>query len=136
MKKEKTQGEFSEPLCRAQNLLVCCLTDHNILGPEVAIISVKTSPAANRYFIDIWIASFTKINFQHNQQTLKKKYKIKPGLLQIMVQLTTTVRATPLLSPPFKTNLGSADENARTVSVISLLCCAFHSRCTRGLWAG
>lgn len=91
MKKEKTQGEFSEPLCRAQSLFVCCLTDHNILGPEVAIISVKTSPAANGYFIDIWIASFTKINFQHNQQTLKKKDRLKPGLLQIVVQLTPTV---------------------------------------------
>lgn len=41
MKKEKTQGEFTESLCCAQSLFVWCLTDHNILGPEVATIPVK-----------------------------------------------------------------------------------------------
>jgi len=59
------------------------LTDLNILGPEVATIPVKKSSAAHGYFIAIWIASFTKMNFQHNQQILKKT-KVKPGLLQLV----------------------------------------------------
>lgn len=60
---------------------VWCVTDRNIVGLEVATIPVETSSAANGCFVDIWIASFTKMDFQHNQQILKKT-EINRSLLQ------------------------------------------------------